>query len=83
MFTVKTDNAGTIWISHPEPFEKDRNRVANISRDDRADVWRIEISKGTCTLDFNLVISPVNTQDKIIQIVKDMMMFTSCGVFFQ
>jgi hypothetical protein len=79
---IEKDKNGVIWITHPEPYQSG-NRVASIERCDKSDVWDISISKGTFSFWFNLVISPENNEEKVIQITKDIMMFTQCGIDFQ
>ena len=84
-FEVSKDASGWIWITHPEPFNTfvDKNRVACIERDDRGDVWMIQISKGTFHLWLTLIINEENTEEKVIEITKNVMMFSQIGVEFQ
>lgn len=82
-FEVSKDASGWIWISHPEPFLKDYNRTANIIRDDKSDVWSIRISKENFHLWLTLVINEDNTEEKVIEKVKGIMMFSQIGVEFQ
>lgn len=81
MFEIEKKD-GQIWITHPEPFSPN-NRVACIERLDKSDVWDITISKGTFQVWFTLVISPENTEEKIIEIAKNIMMFSQFGIEFQ
>lgn len=82
-FEVEKTNSGEIWITHPEPYVNGQSRVAIIELLDKADVWAIVISRGPLHLSFTLGIDEEHTEEKVIELVKGVMMFTSCGVDFQ
>jgi len=83
MFELDKHNDGTIWITHPEPLDKNINRVASIERDDKGDVWLITINQGLFSWWFTLEISPENNEQKMVQVTKDIMLYSQFGVEYQ